>query len=112
MGVTSSKPAPAASRVTRAAVTSPPRSPKVTRRCSRRSLSQAGSSAFTTSRPSGARYCTSFEGFMVVEVIARQVGEDGGAELESLQDRKSTRLNSSHLVISYAVFCLKKKKKK
>src|SRR5256885_3945681 len=26
-----------------------------------------------------------------------------------LQDRKSTRLNSSHLVISYAVFCLKKK---
>src|SRR3989454_7081153 len=29
-----------------------------------------------------------------------------------LTDRKSTRLNSSHLVISYAVFCLKKKKKK
>src|SRR5258705_6062386 len=28
-----------------------------------------------------------------------------------LQDRKSTRLNSSHLGISYAVFCLKKKKK-
>src|SRR5580658_2351873 len=28
------------------------------------------------------------------------------------QDRKSTRLNSSHLVISYAVFCLKKKKTK
>src|SRR5256885_11478570 len=28
------------------------------------------------------------------------------------QDRKSTRLNSSHLVISYAVFCLKKKKSK
>src|SRR5256885_2464653 len=27
-------------------------------------------------------------------------------------DRKSTRLNSSHLVISYAVFCLKKKKKR
>src|SRR5205807_4283314 len=27
----------------------------------------------------------------------------------ALQDRKSTRLNSSHLVISYAVFCLKKK---
>src|SRR2546426_3704136 len=32
-----------------------------------------------------------------------------GAELDV--DRKSTRLNSSHLVISYAVFCLKKKKK-
>src|SRR5438034_2630808 len=30
----------------------------------------------------------------------------------SARDRKSTRLNSSHTVISYAVFCLKKKKKK
>src|SRR5256885_11835733 len=29
---------------------------------------------------------------------------------EKCRDRKSTRLNSSHLVISYAVFCLKKKK--
>src|SRR5256885_6452059 len=29
--------------------------------------------------------------------------------LSTLRDRKSTRLNSSHLVISYAVFCLKKK---
>src|SRR5690625_5601400 len=28
------------------------------------------------------------------------------------EDRKSTRLNSSHVAISYAVFCLKKKKKK
>src|SRR5256885_9969596 len=31
--------------------------------------------------------------------------------LEEVRDRKSTRLNSSHLVISYAVFCLKKKKR-
>src|SRR5699024_12339037 len=31
--------------------------------------------------------------------------------LDALQDRKSTRLNSSHVSISYAVFCLKKKKK-
>src|SRR2546426_5390451 len=30
----------------------------------------------------------------------------------TIEDRKSTRLNSSHLVISYAVFCLKKKKRK
>src|SRR2546426_8304674 len=39
---------------------------------------------------------------------------DGGVTWMALtgQDRKSTRLNSSHLVISYAVFCLKKKKKK
>src|SRR6266851_6315505 len=34
---------------------------------------------------------------------------DGPADGE---DRKSTRLNSSHITISYAVFCLKKKKKK
>src|SRR5437588_7324085 len=34
-----------------------------------------------------------------------------GALFAVLEDRKSTRLNSSHTVISYAVFCLKKKKK-
>src|SRR3989454_8578930 len=33
-----------------------------------------------------------------------------GLEPAFFEDRKSTRLNSSHLVISYAVFCLKKKK--
>src|SRR5215216_7008657 len=33
-------------------------------------------------------------------------------EPRSVRDRKSTRLNSSHQIISYAVFCLKKKKKK
>src|SRR5690625_6673864 len=31
-------------------------------------------------------------------------------DINSLEDRKSTRLNSSHVAISYAVFCLKKKK--
>src|SRR3712207_7787614 len=36
----------------------------------------------------------------------------GRAARRSDQDRKSTRLNSSHANISYAVFCLKKKKKK
>src|SRR2546426_8470830 len=40
----------------------------------------------------------------------RRTGDGGG--LPHRRDRKSTRLNSSHLVISYAVFCLKKKKKK
>src|SRR5438874_7274181 len=35
-----------------------------------------------------------------------------GAGTRTIQDRKSTRLNSSHVEISYAVFCLKKKKKK
>src|SRR2546427_6125581 len=38
--------------------------------------------------------------------------EDGTPLTESATDRKSTRLNSSHSQISYAVFCLKKKKKK
>src|SRR2546430_16390484 len=37
-------------------------------------------------------------------------GSSGGSWTRS--DRKSTRLNSSHSQISYAVFCLKKKKKK
>src|SRR5438132_9121863 len=45
------------------------------------------------------------------ELGGRQSGapaDDAGADAT---DRKSTRLNSSHTVISYAVFCLKKKKK-
>src|SRR5205807_9230036 len=44
--------------------------------------------------------------FDLKEIVAARLGEN--YEL----DRKSTRLNSSHLVISYAVFCLKKKKNK
>src|SRR5438552_7313156 len=40
--------------------------------------------------------------------LGAAVGEEGLAE----PDRKSTRLNSSHQIISYAVFCLKKKKNK
>src|SRR5438034_8233693 len=36
----------------------------------------------------------------------------GRGATRAARDRKSTRLNSSHTVISYAVFCLKKKKKK
>src|SRR3989454_6805046 len=38
-------------------------------------------------------------------------GPAAAARRRARGDRKSTRLNSSHLVISYAVFCLKKKKK-
>src|SRR2546426_1740918 len=48
--------------------------------------------------------CNGYEGTLLA-VIAMQLGARTG-------DRKSTRLNSSHLVISYAVFCLKKKKNK
>src|SRR2546426_3198319 len=40
--------------------------------------------------------------------IVRRLGEMGYDRVPTV-DRKSTRLNSSHLVISYAVFCLKKK---
>src|SRR5260221_8747660 len=45
----------------------------------------------------------------VAGVWAQWTGPDGEVLL-SYADRKSTRLNSSHTVISYAVFCLKKKK--
>src|SRR5690606_41989959 len=41
--------------------------------------------------------------------LAGEVG-DGAQDLGLDEDRKSTRLNSSHVKISYAVFCLKKKK--
>src|SRR5690348_17749351 len=41
-----------------------------------------------------------------------QGGEEEGRERKSGRDRKSTRLNSSHPSISYAVFCLKKKNTK
>src|SRR5690606_42093810 len=44
-------------------------------------------------------------GAVSVDVVHLVGGDAGGAE-----DRKSTRLNSSHVKISYAVFCLKKKK--
>src|SRR2546427_13215329 len=41
-----------------------------------------------------------------------QRGGIAGKDADDDEDRKSTRLNSSHSQISYAVFCLKKKKKK
>src|SRR3712207_7134285 len=43
-------------------------------------------------------------------VRARRVANRVGQRARDLRDRKSTRLNSSHANISYAVFCLKKKK--
>src|SRR3712207_7323432 len=63
----------------------------------------------TVSEPSG-------EDFTTVGYLS-QTASDAGLEVELMpmeqigfQDRKSTRLNSSHANISYAVFCLKKKK--
>src|SRR5207253_10876993 len=44
--------------------------------------------------------------------VRRRCGRSRRALRASGRDRKSTRLNSSHVAISYAVFCLKKKKKK
>src|SRR2546427_3047754 len=41
-----------------------------------------------------------------------RLGVEAGFRRQDGRDRKSTRLNSSHSQISYAVFCLKKKKKK
>src|SRR5205807_3461917 len=56
------------------------------------------------------RKCLAKDGtWMIVEPFANDQLQDN---LNPVGDRKSTRLNSSHLVISYAVFCLKKKKKK
>src|SRR5690606_40992208 len=49
--------------------------------------------------PSGAKKRSIFDA--LVEPLAKRIA--------SRQDRKSTRLNSSHVKISYAVFCLKKK---
>src|SRR5690625_5936913 len=49
---------------------------------------------------------TGFQGFR------RSREQLGDTSPGSRTDRKSTRLNSSHVAISYAVFCLKKKKKK
>src|SRR2546426_6086226 len=54
-----------------------------------------------------------FANLSVREVSRRvAIGDIETPSAAGAGDRKSTRLNSSHLVISYAVFCLKKKKKK
>src|SRR5690606_41212639 len=53
------------------------------------------------------RYAGSFDGQLLLSVIPQP---DGTWILDPYKDRKSTRLNSSHVKISYAVFCLKKKK--
>src|SRR5690606_42017873 len=50
-------------------------------------------------------------GGAIEQVLARlKAGERLGTLLAPERDRKSTRLNSSHVKISYAVFCLKKKR--
>src|SRR5947208_12030048 len=44
--------------------------------------------------------------------LASEEKIEAAGRMRERRDRKSTRLNSSHQIISYAVFCLKKKKKK
>src|SRR2546426_7229322 len=59
-------------------------------------------------------YTTLFRSLAVGAALAYSIAGSGNQTLTAglNEDRKSTRLNSSHLVISYAVFCLKKKKTK
>src|SRR5258708_1459754 len=47
----------------------------------------------------------------VIESVHGGAQDNAADSRTDVQDRKSTRLNSSHQIISYAVFCLKKKKK-
>src|SRR5437764_15321904 len=58
-------------------------------------------------------YTTLFRSMQLAELLAadRTLAGEAFNFSNELQDRKSTRLNSSHRCISYAVFCLKKKKK-
>src|SRR3712207_7721718 len=51
-------------------------------------------------------------GALALGTILASDAYPAGAGVDRLLDRKSTRLNSSHANISYAVFCLKKKKRK
>src|SRR5689334_24150236 len=59
--------------------------------------------------------CVSVQYIQYPEAIFSEIHrilKPGGIAIVSFSDRKSTRLNSSHSSISYAVFCLKKKKSK
>src|SRR5690625_6178938 len=51
-------------------------------------------------------------GLIMLAMVLNQIGlpVEGIALIVGVEDRKSTRLNSSHVAISYAVFCLKKKR--
>src|SRR5438876_4648732 len=55
-------------------------------------------------------YTTLFRSSDWGQLVATLVGDVADRDVANERDRKSTRLNSSHPSISYAVFCLKKKK--
>src|SRR5258708_19202537 len=55
-------------------------------------------------------YTTLFRSIQLPQLASHVALRDGSvAHIRPIRDRKSTRLNSSHQIISYAVFCLKKK---
>src|SRR5690606_39771215 len=57
---------------------------------------------------------SSAAGWNAIQKVVSSFSRTGSGTIKigTIEDRKSTRLNSSHVKISYAVFCLKKKKKK
>src|SRR5437762_5500120 len=57
-----------------------------------------------------AQFAGGFAGVLVARVVLGRAVADAAVNYAATVDRKSTRLNSSHRCISYAVFCLKKKK--
>src|SRR5690625_6708282 len=82
----------------------------------------SGSERIVTSHKQGLRRVPTMDGMdprrlLIFRTVVRNGSIGAGArelgwtQPAISQDRKSTRLNSSHVAISYAVFCLKKKKK-
>src|SRR2546422_6337489 len=65
----------------------------------------------TLFRSRGRRYAVVVQTDLLNELSTVVVAPTSTSALPTVLDRKSTRLNSSHGYISYAVFCLKKKKK-
>src|SRR5258708_17954095 len=59
----------------------------------------------------GAHFSKDLLSFRKIAALTIDDANDSWGAYYYLSDRKSTRLNSSHQIISYAVFCLKKKKK-
>src|SRR3712207_7075688 len=78
-------------------------------------LFRSGQVSFVTDDPGANPFTFQVTGTVTAPTLAASVSgttlANGGSVSFGTTDRKSTRLNSSHANISYAVFCLKKKKK-